>query len=74
MLPDGFARFEDPDRLAERADDERERFERELELADRIAEQASLAPGAPEAREEARRRLGRARSVSAARAEEPRAA
>jgi len=71
MLPDGFARFEDPDRLAERADDERERLERELELADRIAEQASLAP---EAREEARRRLGRARSVSAACAEERRLA
>ena len=74
MLPDGFARFEDPDRLAERADDERERLERELELADRIAEQASLPPGAPEAREEARRRLGRARSVSAACAEERRLA
>lgn len=60
MLADGFARSE------ERTEEERERFERELELADRIAEQASLDPGAPEAREEARRRLGRARRLAAA--------
>ena len=67
MTPPGFERrLEDSESLRERADDERERFERELELADRIAEQASLAPGDPEAREEARRRLGRVRRVSAA--------
>jgi hypothetical protein len=74
MLPHDSVRHEDQECLAERSDDERERFDRELELADRIAEQASLVPGSPEAREEARRRLGRARRLAAADADEREAA
>ena len=40
------------------ADDEYDDFERELELADRIAEHASVPPGDPLCRALARRRLG----------------
>src|SRR3954466_16105820 len=40
------------------ADDEYDDFERELELADRIAEHASLPPGDPGCRALARERLG----------------
>src|SRR5919198_2746191 len=40
------------------ADDEYDDFERELELADRIAEHASLPPGDPRCRVLARKRLG----------------
>jgi hypothetical protein len=40
------------------ADDEYEEFERELELADRIAEHASVSPGDPRCRVLARKRLG----------------
>jgi hypothetical protein len=40
------------------ADDEYDEFERELELADRIAEHASVPPGDPLCRALARKRLG----------------
>ena len=40
------------------ADDEYDEFERELELADRIAEHASVPPGDPRCRALARKRLG----------------
>jgi hypothetical protein len=48
------------DRRYGSADDEAEEFDRELELADRLAEQASLPPGDPSCRAEACRRLGHA--------------
>lgn len=59
----GYDRFEsarrEEDRRYGRERDEREEFEMELAVADRLTEHASLPPGDPEARALARRLLGR---------------